>query len=138
MIGIVVASHGRLAEEMLATARQIVGELGHTVTCSVEPGVSADQLKDNLKAAIDQVDDGDGVLVLTDLLGGSPCTQSLNLCQACRLEVVSGVNLPMLLKANSLRADTPLEKLAKGLAEYGQRNIAVASDLLKAEPRPLH
>ncbi len=139
MIGIVVASHGKLADEMVATARQIVGELAQTTTCSVEPGVSAEQLKSHIKAAIDRVDTGEGALVLTDLLGGSPCTQSLNLCGGRRLEVLSGVNLPMLLKANSMRADTPLAQLARSLAEYGQRNITVASELLRAETsRPLH
>jgi len=139
MIGIVVASHGKLADEMVATARQIVGELPQTTTCSVAPGSSADQLKNDLKAAIARVDTGEGALVLTDLFGGSPCTQSLNLCNSCRMEVLSGVNLPMLLKANSLRADTPLPQLARSLAEYGQRNITVASELLRSETgRPLH
>ncbi len=138
MIGIVVASHGKLADEMVATAAQIVGALSHTTTCSVQPGVSAEKLREDIRVAVHNVDDGEGVLVLTDLFGGSPCTQSLNLCSTCRLEVLSGVNLPMLLKANSLRSSLPLEKLAKTLAEYGQRNITVASELLKAEPRPLH
>ncbi|MFT3840239.1 MAG: PTS sugar transporter subunit IIA [Myxococcaceae bacterium] len=123
---------------MVATAAQIVGPLSATTTCSVLPGVSAEHLRADLKTAVHTVDTGEGVLVLTDLFGGSPCTQSLNLCGSCRIEVLSGVNLPMLLKANSLRASLPLEKLAKTLAEYGQRNITVASELLKQEPRPLH
>jgi len=138
MIGIVVASHGKLADEMVATAAQIVGPLAATTTCSVQPGVSAEHLREDLKTAVHTVDTGEGVLVLTDLFGGSPCTQSLNLCGSCRIEVLSGVNLPMLLKASSLRDNLPLEKLAKTLAEYGQRNITVASELLKSEPRPLH
>jgi len=135
----VVASHGKLADEMVATASQIVGPLAATTTCSVQPGISADQLRADLKAAVATVETGDGVLVLADLFGGSPCTQSLNLCGSLNLEVLSGVNLPILLKANSLRSQMPLAQLAKTLAEYGQRNITVASELLKAEQqRPLH
>jgi len=84
-----------------------------------------------------QLDSGDGVIVLADLFGGTPCNQSLSLCQKRNLEVVTGVNLPMLLKANSLRRDPmPLADLAIALALYGQKNITCASALLReAESR---
>ena len=132
MVGLVIAIHGRLAEELLATARQIVGELPNVATCHVEPGASAESLKAQVCAAVTAVDQGDGVIVLADLLGGSPCTQSLMLCSKQQLEVLSGVNLPMLLKASSLRNErTSLSELANELASYGQRNIANASALLR-------
>ncbi len=132
MVGLVVASHGHLAEELVATARQIVGEVQHVATLSVEPGSSPEEIRARIKEAVKSVDDGEGVLVFADLIGGSPCTQSLSLCQQARIEVVTGVNLPMLLKANSLRGQLPLLELAHQLAQYGQKNITCASDLLRA------
>lgn len=133
MIGIVIAAHGHLAQELASTATQIVGELAHVACCSVEPGSSVEELRNHLSEAIHGVDDGDGVLVLADLLGGSPCTQSLMLCADKKVEVLTGVNLPMLLKANSLRLALPkLHELARALAQYGQRNITLASDLVRS------
>ena len=133
MIGIVIASHGKLAEELLSTAREIVGDIPHATSCSVEPGSSPESLRSTIRKAVEAVDDGDGVVVLADLVGGSPCTQSLSLCQQARLEVVTGFNLPMLLKANSLRASagTSLSDLAHALAACGQRAITCATDMLR-------
>lgn len=133
MIGIVIAAHGHLARELASTAEQIVGPLPHVESCSVEPGSSVEELRAHLREAVARVDDGDGVLVLADLLGGSPCTQSLMLCQEGKVEVLTGVNLPMLLKASSLRLAMPkLHELASTLAQYGQRNITLASDLVRS------
>lgn len=131
MIGLVIASHGQLAAELLATAKQIVGELPQVASCSVEPGASAEDLKKQLSERIKSVDQGEGVIVFADLLGGSPCTQSLSLCQQSRLEVITGVNLPMLIKANSLRTTTALHELALQLTQYGQRNITCVTETLR-------
>jgi PTS system mannose-specific IIA component len=136
MVGLVVASHGRLAEELISTARQIVGELPDCVSCSVDTSASLEEIQSQLKNAVKSVDQGDGVIVFADLIGGSPCTQSLSLCRQNRMEVLTGVNLPMLLKANSLRAAHPsllLEVMAQQLAQYGQKNITCATDLLRAK-----
>jgi len=131
MVGLVIAAHGKLAEVMVATAEQIVGPLAAVKALSVEPGVSAEALHDSIRDAVDAVDSGQGVLVLADLLGGSPCTQSMTLCRPGKMEVLTGVNLPMLLKANSLReTQRPLSELAHELAQHAQRNICCASDLL--------
>jgi PTS system mannose-specific IIA component len=133
MVGIVVASHGHLAEEMLATARLIVGELKDVTACSVEPGASPEDIREHLRSAVARVDSGDGVIVFADLVGGSPCNQSLSLCRQARIEVLTGVNLPMLIKANSLRLNPcSLENLAHELTRYGQRNIMCATDALRA------
>lgn len=132
MVGLVVASHGHLAEELVATARLIVGEFPRVSTCSVEPGFSPDDIRRHIGDAVKAVDDGEGVIVFADLVGGSPCTQSLSLCRTARLEVITGVNLPMLLKANTLRTTgVGLEELAHQLATYGQRNITCATDALR-------
>jgi PTS system mannose-specific IIA component len=141
MIGLVVATHGRLAEELISTAEQIVGKLEAVAACSIEPGASPDDIRDQVKAAVASVDSGDGVIVMADLFGGTPCNQSLSLCGKHDLEVLTGVNLPMLLKASSLRAEAPvLAEMASALAEYGQKNITRASALVRpSEPvRPHH
>jgi PTS system mannose-specific IIA component len=132
MVGLVVASHGRLAEELVATAEQIVGKLPSVATCNIEPGTSVEDLRAQMKQAVARVDAGDGVIVLADLFGGTPCKESLMMCQRGNLEVLAGVNLPMLIKANSLRGEElPLAEMATLLASYGQRNITCASALLR-------
>lgn len=139
MIGLVIASHGRLAEELVSTARQIVGEVLQVATFSVEPGASAEEIRRRIHEAVTAVDTGEGVIVFADLIGGSPCTQSLSLCQQDAIEVLTGVNLPMLLKANAMRATQPapsLNDLAHQLTAYGQRNITCASDAVRGLARP--
>ncbi len=134
MVGLVIASHGQLAEALLAAAQQIVGDIPAVATCSVPPSASPDDIKRHIKDAVKTVDAGQGVIVFADLIGGSPCTQSLSLCRQSSLEVVTGVNLPMLLKANSLRStDAPLRELAHQLTDYGRRNITCASDAVRRD-----
>ncbi len=132
MVGLVIAAHGHLAEEFVATAEQIVGKLPLTATCSIEPGASPEVIREQMLKAVSAVDVGDGVLVLADLFGGTPCNQGLTLTREHRLEVLTGVNLPMVLKANSLRAEAlSLPELAAALTRYGQKNITCASALLR-------
>ncbi len=132
MIGILVASHGRFAQELLATAQQIVGELPRAESCSVEPGASPEHIRAQLGDAVERLDEGEGVVVFADLIGGSPCTQSLSLCRQKNLEVLTGVNLPMLLKAHALRqAASSLTALAHDLADYGRKSITCATDKLR-------
>lgn len=134
MVGIVIASHGHLAEELVVTAKGILGDFSHVATCSVHPGSSSQQLRDEIRDAVGSVEEGDGVVVFADLIGGSPCMQSLSLCEDARIEVVTGVNLPMLMKALSLRGaeHLGLRELAEQLAQYGQRNITCATAALRA------
>ena len=138
MVGLVVASHGRLAEELVSTAEQIVGKLPAVATCNIEPGTPVEELRAKMKQAVSRVDDGEGVIILADLFGGTPCKESLMMCQRMNLEVLAGVNLPMLLKANSLRNEQmSLPEMANQLASHGQRNITCASALLReAQQQP--
>jgi PTS system mannose-specific IIA component len=141
MVGLVVASHGRLADELVSTAEQIVGKLPAVATCNIEPGTSVEDLRAKMRQAVDGVDTGEGVIVMADLFGGTPCKESLMICSerclAGKLEVLAGVNLPMLLKANSLRLEhMPLAEMASQLATYGQRNITCASALLREAQHP--
>ena len=132
MVGLVVAAHGRLAQELVATAEQIMGSLTDVATVSIEPGASPESIRGQMRAAVKELDHGDGVLVLADLFGGTPCKESLLLCQRSNVEVLAGVNLPMLMKAASLRKEQlPLHDLAQSLYTYAQRNIRFASELVR-------
>jgi len=132
MVGLVIAAHGHLAEELVATAEQIVGTLTLTATCSIEPGASPEVIREQMRRAVSAVDTRDGVLVLAALFRGTPCNQGLTLTREHRLEVLTGVNLPMVLKANSLRAEAlTLPELATAMTRYGQKNITCASALLR-------
>ena len=137
MVGLVIATHGHLADELVSTAEQIVGKLAAVATCLVEPGAAPTEIRAKVRDAVRSVDSGDGVIVLADLFGGTPCNQSLTMLGQLELEVLTGVNLPMLLKANSLRHGAlSLQALAQALAEYGQKNITCASALLRDSQTP--
>jgi PTS system mannose-specific IIA component len=136
MVGVVVASHGKLAEELLRTAEEIVGRLERCVAVSVDARVSMEEARARLQHAIVAVDDGEGVLVLTDMFGGTPANLALTFLDA-RVEVVTGVNLPMVVKLSTLRSEqTPLPALAEAIAAYGGKNITLASELLRTRLRP--
>ena len=130
MVGIVVAAHGRLAEELLRTAEGVVGPVPQAQALSIGGGVEGGSAA--LRAAIAAVEQGDGVVLLTDLLGGSPTNLCLQVLKEREVEVVTGVNLPMLLKLGSLRAAgaAPVE-LARQLATAGQKAIVDATDLVR-------
>jgi len=131
MIGVVIAAHGKLAEELIRTAETVVGPLAQARAISVV--ATQPDMRGELKDAIRAVDTGEGVLLLSDLLGGSPTNLCLSFLAERRVEVVTGVNLPMLLKLGSLRAHaSSIEELARQLAEAGQKSIGHASQLLRS------
>ena len=133
MVGVVVASHGGLAGELLRTAEAIVGPIPRAAAVTVDAKVSMDEARARLGSAIAGADDGDGVLVLTDMFGGSPANLALTFLDA-RVEVVTGVNLPMVVKLATLRGEgLALAPLAAAIAAYGQKNVTLASELLRAK-----
>jgi len=131
MIGVVVVSHCQLAAELIAAAELIVGRLKGFKGISIDPKSNPDQIREEIAAAIRKVDKGSGVLILTDMFGGTPSTISFSFLQDNRIEVVTGVNLPMLLKLSTYDRDMALGKLAEFIKSYGQRNINIASEILK-------
>lgn len=136
MIGVVVATHGRLAEELLRTAEGIVGPLERCEAISIGSNQSMEDCKARLEEAVRRVDEGQGVLVLTDMFGGTPANLALMLLDE-RLEVVTGVNLPMLIKVASARSGgLPLAEAAQLVTNHAQKNISVASEVLRARARP--
>jgi PTS system mannose-specific IIA component len=132
MVGVVIATHGKLAEEMIRTAEGVVGPLERVRAVAVD--AKNPDVRNDIKVAIRALDDGSGVLLLTDLFGGSPT----NLCLSClaehRVEVVTGVNLPMVLKLVSARVSgKALAEMAAELAAAGQRAIGLVSEIVRGK-----
>ena len=132
MVGVVIASHGRLADELLSSAEAIIGPLEGVATLCISCK-TCESPTAKLTAAVDSVETGEGVLVLVDMFGGSPSQAACNLLHDRHVEVVSGVNLPMVIKIAQLRRDgCSLTELAHELQQYGQRSVMVASDLVRS------
>jgi mannose PTS system EIIA component len=130
MVGVVIASHGNLAEELIRTAEGVVGPIANAEPVAV---VASDpDCRGRIAQAIAKLDEGEGVLLLTDLLGGSPTQLCLSFLTERKVEVVTGVNLPMVLKAVSLRAGSmPIAQMAQELAQAGRQSIGLASQELR-------
>jgi PTS system mannose-specific IIA component len=130
MIGIILITHGALGQTLLQTAEGILGELEGCIAISVDGSSSMDQAMSEIQQSIQEMDQGDGVLVLTDMFGGTPSNLSLSLLESVRLEVVTGANLPMLLKILN-RSDADLEDLASEAKSAGRQGIVVAGEVMK-------
>jgi mannose PTS system EIIA component len=129
LIGVIAVSHCHVAREMLSAAELIIGPLDNCRAISFEPGEAVEDMVKLVKDAIREVDQGKGVLVLTDLFGGTPANISLSFVGP-RVEVVCGMNLPMLIKLASIRTGYTLSEAAAAVKEYGQRHISLASEVL--------
>lgn len=132
MIGVVIVTHGNLGKELLATAGLIVGDIPATKALSVQTNESAETIRSHMEEAISAVDaDNDGAIVLTDMFGGTPANVALSFLGERNVEVITGVNLPMLLKiSGAQKRGKSLYDVAHDLAVTGQKNIIFASDLL--------
>ena len=132
MVGVVVVTHCHLADEMISAAKLVVGEeLRQFHPVAIDPREDSEGIREKIIAAIRKVDEGKGVLILTDMYGGTPSNISLSFLEDKKVEVITGVNLPMLLKLATYKNDMDLETLASFITEYGQRNINLASEVLK-------
>lgn len=131
MIGIVLIAHARIAAEMLEAAEHVLGKQPLIATLNVEDSDQPDLLQDELAKLIRQTDTGDGVFILADMFGGTPCNVALSCAEPGRVEVLSGFNLPALIKALSLRQENPdIHTLVHDVAVAGQQYICLASDYL--------
>jgi mannose PTS system EIIA component len=131
MVGVVLATHGRLAEELLRAAEQICGPVESCRALTLSATSALEDAREALAGAIEEVEQGDGVLVLTDMFGGTPSNLALTFLDD-HVEVVTGANLPMLMKLTTARApDVAVGDLARVIAAYGQKNIVLASDQLR-------
>ena len=132
MIGIVLVGHSNLAEEFYKILELIVGEVDNIYPVYLDPADQPDKSTKKLSEAIKNADHGQGVLVLTDMFGGTPSNLSLSFLDDGKVEVLTGVNLPMLVRLITLRKNQKkLIELAKDLKTYGQKNICLASEILK-------
>jgi len=136
MIGIVIVTHGRLGEALIDASGFILGKIPEAiVSVSINLNENADQLRTKISKGIKRVDQKVGILILTDMFGGTPSNLSYSFLEEGRVEVISGVNLPILIKASETRKDLPLDKLAQTLEAYGKKSITLASGILKGNKR---
>jgi PTS system mannose-specific IIA component len=134
-IGVVIVTHYRLGDEFLQALRLIVPEAPEFYAVAIEPTQSVEEMRSRIAAALEAADRGEGVLILTDMFGGTPSNISLSFLEEHHVEVVTGVNLPMLIKLATLGESKSLEDLAAFIKQYGQRNISVASEILPDRDR---
>jgi len=133
VIGIVVVTHGQLARELVAAAEMIIGEIPNVTAVSIGWHESPDDAQREIEEAIGRADSGKGTVVLTDMFGGTPSNLSMTFLEKGRVEVVTGVNLPMLIRLASLREEEQgddLLELATEAAREGKDNIYLAGNLL--------
>jgi PTS system mannose-specific IIA component len=131
MIGVVIVTHSALADEFLMATQQIVGTVEGIEPISIDPSDPIEEVEKRIKKGIKKVDMGKGVLLLTDMFGGTPSNISLSFQEKGKVEIVSGVNLPMLIKLSTLREEQTLDELASFIKSYGQKNIHLASEILE-------
>lgn len=136
-VGVVVVTHGRLAEELVTAAQIIVGEGDHLRALSIGWQEDVDVARETVRKAIADADRGCGVLVLTDMFGGTPTNISLSFLAEGKVEIVTGVNLPMLVKCASLGRNLPsgltLRQIAERVADKGRDSVKVAGDMLEPD-----
>ena len=136
MIGVVVVTHGQLATELVNAAEMIVGDLPHITAVSIGWHEDVNDAREDILHAIERVQDGSGVLLLTDMFGGTPSNLGMTFLQTDQIEVITGVNLPMLIKVASLSGSLNLLAVAREMRDDGRNAIWVASDLLRGDRTP--
>lgn len=130
MIGMVLVTHGQLAREFRSALEHVVGPQGQLETVTIGPDDDMESRRKDIMAAVRSVNSGEGVVVLTDMFGGTPSNLGITFLEEDKVEIVTGVNLPMLIKAASLKDAASLIDVARSLREHGKNAIWVASDLL--------
>jgi mannose PTS system EIIA component len=130
MIGMVLVTHGRLAAEFIAALEHVVGGQKSIAAVCIGPEDDMERRRHDILAAVAEVDDGAGVVLLTDMFGGTPSNLAISIMDKGKIEVIAGVNLPMLIKLAVLRQTETLANAVRGAQEAGRKYINVASQLL--------
>ncbi len=130
MIGLVLVSHGKLADEFYKALVHVVGPQDNIEVIGIEPDDDGDQRRNDILAAIKQVDSGNGVIVVTDMFGGTPSNLAISAMDDGDIEVLAGANLPMLIKLASVRMSMPLQKAAEAAQDAGRKYINLAGSML--------
>lgn len=131
MIGLVLVTHGRLAEEFVAAMEHVVGPQERVAVVCIGPDDDMEDRRDEILGKVSDVDSGDGVVVLTDMFGGTPSNLAISIMDQAKVEVIAGVNLPMLIKLAQKRSTEPLNALAACAQDAGKKYINAASSLLQ-------
>jgi len=134
MIGLVLVTHGRLALEFLAAMEHVVGPQSQIRTICIDADDDMERRRADIVEAAADVDSGDGVILVTDMFGGTPSNLAISAMQKGRIEVIAGMNVPMLIKLAELRATTGVTDAVRQAQEAGRKYIAVASALLDVGP----
>jgi PTS system mannose-specific IIA component len=135
MVGILIISHGRLAEALISSVQFLVGNLKRVKGISIWPKDRKEEVRDRIQKGIAEVDDGDGVVILTDILGGTPTNLSLSFLKKEEVEVVTGVNMPMLLTLSSYRKGRSLGEIGELVKKSGRQSITLAKGVLGLKRR---
>jgi len=135
MIGLVLVTHGRLAEEFIAATEHVVGPQKAMRAICIGPDDDMERRREDILEAVAKVDSGKGVIVLTDMFGGTPSNLAISIMEKAKIEVIAGVNLPMLIKLASVRAKDDIGKAVAAAQEAGRKYINVASHLLAGETK---
>jgi PTS system mannose-specific IIA component len=135
MIGGVIVSHGRLAEELLNALTIILGEAQNIEAISIGWYDDVEESKKKINQSLKKVDQKNGVIIFTDMFGGTPSNLSFSFLADNKVEIITGVNLPMLIKFVSLQRSNNLKEVAKKVVEQGKKNIHLASSLLNSKSR---
>jgi mannose PTS system EIIA component len=130
MIGLVIVTHGRLAEAFVAALEHVVGRQEQIGTICIEADDDIERRREEIVEAISAVDTGQGVVILTDMFGGTPSNLAISTLDRKGLEVIAGINLPMLIKLASIRGQEPLDRAVAAAQDAGRKYINVASQLL--------
>ena len=130
MIGLILVTHGRLADQFVEAMEHVVGPQEAIVTVCIGPNDDMEQRRADIAGAIASVDTGKGAIILTDLFGGTPSNLAISLLDAGHVEVIAGINLPMLMKLASVREDRPIEDAVGCAREAGRKYINIAGRLL--------
>ncbi len=133
MIGLVLVTHGKLAEEFRHAVEHVVGPQKYIETICIGPEDDMDQRRQDIVDAVARADDGHGVIILTDMFGGTPSNLSISVMSSGKTEVIAGVNLPMLIKLAGIRADNDMQKALVEASEAGRKYINVASRVLSGK-----
>ena len=131
MIGIIVVTHGALGNELIAVAEHVVGRQQALIAVPIGPEDDIERRRNEIIAKVNEVNDGSGVAILTDMFGGTPSNLAISVMQPGKVEVIAGVNVPMLIKLISVRNTMTLINAAMTAQEAGRKYINVASNLLK-------
>jgi PTS system mannose-specific IIA component len=130
MIGVVIVTHVNLAEQFIEAGKMILGEMKQVESVGIFNRESVDEMRSKIIDAIKKVDSGDGVIILVDMFGGTPSNMALAFLEEGKVEVVTGVNLPMIIKLNEDMRKKDLKKLATILKDSARQNISIASEKL--------